>query len=203
MAGKNQILKHSFAHSSRKAKIIATGAGYDIGLEDCGVEQSISVDQRKYNLVRIQTHFPSEHLIDGLRYNGEVELIHQADNGDMAIVSVFIKLGPVKSKFLQPLINAFDPSTGNSTATGSFNLYKDFARFRNKWWSYQGSLTQPPCTEKVWRFVTKQPEPIDQRQLGILTNTLIKLYDDKVSTNAGSYTNDLYLYAFDISHSIL
>lgn len=56
----------------------------------CG---NLMVGDQNYTFKQMHWHSPSEHRIDGIQYAAEGHLVHQADSGSLAVVSILYKLG--------------------------------------------------------------------------------------------------------------
>ena len=128
-------------HSGYTIQYFSENAGYAI------------IDDRRYELVRFQFHNPSEHRIKGNAFPMEAHFVHQAENGDIAIIAVMIEGGGVNQEFDHVIghspvrmhdrneLAKFDPSV---LVTDLGDIYR-----------YRGSLTAPPCSEGVmWTVLT-------------------------------------------------
>jgi len=124
---------------------------------------TLTIDNKKYNLKQVHFHTPSENTIDGKSFPMEAHLVH-ASGSSLAVVAVMFEVGAdnsVLNKLLRNLPeNKDDSNKLKSTITGYEILpaNKDYYRF-------SGSLTTPPCTEGVKWFVLKTPVSISKSQL--------------------------------------
>jgi carbonic anhydrase len=117
----------------------------------------LQVAGQTYKLLQFHYHAPSEHTENGRFHDMEIHFVHQANDGTLAVIGVFVDEGsenlalreiwehlPKRTKPMQKIkteiINARD-------------LIPDNAGF----YRYMGSLTTPPCSEGVNWFVMKQP----------------------------------------------
>ncbi len=118
-----------------------------------------------YALRQIVFHTPSEHYIDGAPYPVEVQLIHRADDGTQAIVSVMMKVGknnPVLAGILQNVpVQTFAQKTVPTVKYSARGLMPQTLEH----YRYEGSLTVPPCSEGVIWFVMKTPLEISEEQI--------------------------------------
>jgi carbonic anhydrase len=125
----------------------------------------IRIEGRKYELVRLDFHFPSEHRIRGMPYPMEVQLVHQGPFGEMGIVGIFALPGrPNRS---MQVISDFLPSTKGEERRGDgvWINAADFLPRRKSYYHYEGSLTTPPCTEGVQWYVLKNPVEVSAAQI--------------------------------------
>jgi len=137
------------------------------------------IADRIYELVYIQVHTPSDHRMSGEEFPVELQFYHRAtDDGSLAAVSLLYKLGP-KSAFIDRIIeSAPQQAKAEVLTTSSFNLgdafpkditsFKAGARTSYPYYTYQGSMTTPPCTESVKWYVWAKPNHVSQEQIDAL-----------------------------------
>ncbi len=113
----------------------------------------ITLDGRRFSLLQFHFHLPSEHTYEGIRSAMEVHFVHQAAEGDLAVIGVFMDVGEI-----HPAVESIwdaAPGFGEPSATlpeldPSALLPEDPGYLR-----YAGSLTTPPCAEVVsWVLMT-------------------------------------------------
>lgn len=118
----------------------------------------IVVDSTRYDLVQFHLHTPAEHTIAGDSFPMELHLVHRSKAGALAMVAVLYTEGEA-STALAPLWKAA-PKAGAQARLRPFDpdalLPKDRAAYR-----YQGSLTEPPCSEGVIWHVLRRPRSED------------------------------------------
>ncbi|MBN8514874.1 surface-adhesin E family protein [Accumulibacter sp.] len=124
---------------------------------------------KTYDLVQFHFHRPSEERVNGQSFDMVVHLVHQAEDGDLAVVAVLLEQGaenpliqsvwnnlPLeKNEYVQPPEQALDLAT---------LLPEDRSYF-----TYMGSLTTPPCSEDVLWLVLKKPQQLSPEQLKIFS----------------------------------
>jgi carbonic anhydrase len=148
----------------------------------------ITLDGAIYHAQEINIHTPAEHKIDGKRYDMEVQIIHYGQTkGDIAkqvILSfLFEKRAGLYNKFIDDLdiFNLPNPLTKSVDLLN--NLYipkilyaaddqeipmmKPFSFF-----TYQGSISFPPCTEKTIIYVASKPLYIGTTALQLFQEAL-------------------------------
>lgn len=142
----------------------------------------IMIGEVEYEATEITIHSPAEHLIDGRQAHAEVQIYHKRKitnnrrvepaKDDFAIISALFTENPARSsKFLQAL--NWDNLPGQGLKSGineRMNIYNLEGLENNEggYYSYAGSLSFPPCTEGVKRFVLRQYQPISVVQLATL-----------------------------------
>ena len=121
------------------------------------------VGERDYELLQHHWHTESEHTVDGEQYAMELHLVHQAADGELAVVGVLYQLGQADPA-IERLIAA-TPPIGES-ATDDLGLpASDYAPPRETgFYRYDGSLTTPPCSEGVRWFVARGVRTISADQ---------------------------------------
>ena len=118
----------------------------------------------KYNLIQFHVHAPSEHFVDGAPYDLEVHLVHQNAAGKLLVVGVLMEALGKGSPALEPLWKDLPLSVGARGPTIKFNSESLLPKKR-EYWSYDGSLTTPPCSEGVKWYVMSHPIQISVRQV--------------------------------------
>lgn len=121
-------------------------------------------EEKIYDLAQVHFRTPSEHYIDGAPYPMEMQLLHTTPEGDMAIVSVMMKLGMHNSEIQQ--IWDFAPAAGEQVVPeGIMIRAADLLPKNGTYYTYTGSLTTPPCSEGVKWHVLQEPVEISLEQL--------------------------------------
>ena len=142
----------------------------------------ITVDGAVYSAEEIDIHSPAEHEINGKKYDLEVSILHSGiSKGDIAnqatLNFLFEKAPGVENPFLEDLdyfdlpgslhtsknikdmvyinkINVRPEDVGDITSLEPFSFF-----------TYQGSLTFPPCTENTIVYVASKPLKIGSTAL--------------------------------------
>jgi carbonic anhydrase len=135
---------------------------------------SISVGGQTFELERFHFHTPSEHTIRGRRYPMEMHLVHQGAGDGEAVVGVLIELGRHNRALDRmwrklPKVACLERSLKDITINAA-----DLLPAKRGYYSYDGSLTTPLCTEGVNWFVLKTPIQISLRQLRAFRHLYVK-----------------------------
>ncbi len=123
------------------------------------------INGKKYALLQFHFHAPSEHTIDGKPVEMEAHLVHRADDGELAVLGVMMRLGKWNNiihrlwKHMPP-----DANGRNKMEKVTVNA-NDLLPKSKEHYHYLGSLTTPPCTQIVEWYVFKEPIEIDASQL--------------------------------------
>nr|GMD88426.1 alpha carbonic anhydrase 1, chloroplastic [Ipomoea batatas] len=142
---------------------------------------------KNYALKQMHWHTSSEHRVDGTQYAGEVHLVHNAADSSVAVVSVLLQSGqsdPIIAKVQQQLDELPNKKSNESPpeiALGNVNI-QELSGLTNtdKYYTYTGSLTTPPCTEGVTWIVIGKIGSISNGQIAALKRPM----DSGSKTNA-------------------
>lgn len=141
-----------------------------------GEGNSLIVGDMHYQLTQFHFHRPSEELIHGKPYEMVAHLMHQASDGKIAGVVVLLKTGNANTTVQRiwehmPMAEGKEEEISGVQVNPSGLLPRDLA-----YYTYQGSLTAPPCTEGVTWFVLKTPVEISSEQI----NAFARVYPHDV-----------------------
>lgn len=110
-----------------------------------------------YYLSQFHFHAPSEHTINGQRYDAELHLVHTNRIGETLVVGVLLTQTDTAQPGIFDDIASKAPMTVTTNSTkSSVNAEKLLPR-QQRFYVYAGSLTTPPCTEGVRWFVMTTP----------------------------------------------
>ena len=98
---------------------------------------------------------PSEHLLDGTPYAAEVHLVHQGEDGELAVLGILVEEGEA-----QPIIEDVLADDASEPIDVAALLPTDLRTYR-----YDGSLTTPPCSEGVAWSVLQEPTTWSAEQI--------------------------------------
>lgn len=126
-----------------------TNTGHTIQLTVVpGMFLEIPEAERKVELQQGHFHSPSEHTVDGRHYPMEIHLVHNDGSGFLTVVGVMVEEGEEN-----PMLNriwAFMPErVGETTEAPVSVLEAGVLPPTREYFTYNGSLTTPPCTEGV------------------------------------------------------
>jgi carbonic anhydrase len=117
-----------------------------------------------FQLLQIHFHSPSEHRINGEAFPLEAHLVHQDEQGNLAVVAFLFRTGEWNANLEK--IGKAGPTIIGESASFDIN-FSDLPMYQNheSYFSYSGSLTTPPCTEGVRWFILQAVEPISPIQV--------------------------------------
>jgi carbonic anhydrase len=121
---------------------------------------SIDVGGTRYELVQFHFHKPSEEKIDGKSHAMVAHLVHKSADGKLAVVAVLLDAGGASALIDSiwknlPKEKEKEALVQNVTVDATDLLPKS-----RGYYTFQGSLTTPPCSEEVTWMVLKTPVKI-------------------------------------------
>lgn len=120
----------------------------------------------RYDLVQFHFHHPGETPVRGKLTDLEVHLVHKSADGKLAVVSVRMRENLDAPNAVLAALWPHLPKTAGATekVTEMVNAGGLLPRDRG-YWTYEGSLTAPPCTEGVRWFVLEDELTLSRDQL--------------------------------------
>lgn len=126
---------------------------------------TITVDGTTYELVQFHFHHPSEEKIDGKAFDMVAHLVHRNGNGQLAVVAVLLTSG-IPNRLIETIWNNLPSEKGKELKSVEMKLNAaDLLPPNRAYYTLQGSLTTPPCTEGVTWYVLQTPVPLSQPQI--------------------------------------
>jgi carbonic anhydrase len=120
---------------------------------------SFTYDNETVYLKGWHIHSPADHSVGGDRSKAELHLVHvDAEGHEAAVMAIRLDPGNFDSPFfLQlPKMIGFNSMGTIEPATLNLELALQAVQHFNEFWTYQGSLTSPPCHEGIRWFVARQ-----------------------------------------------
>ncbi|XP_023544237.1 alpha carbonic anhydrase 7-like [Cucurbita pepo subsp. pepo] len=146
--------------------------GHDISIYWVGKAGSIKVNGVVYDLQQAHWHSPSEHSINGRRYDMELHMVHQSSdpNGKnkIAVVGQLYTIGkpdPFLAQFSKQISYMIDRE--HEMGIGEIDP-ADIKFGGKKYYKYLGSLTVPPCSEGVIWVINKKIRTVSKEQVRLL-----------------------------------
>lgn len=136
--------------------LINTGHGVQLNFDEAS-NQSILYQGKRYKLVQLNFHSPSEMQMDGSDFPLEIQLLHQGSQGSAVIVVVFVKGGD-SNPTLQKIVAHVPKVRGKEVEIKGQKINPmDLLPPDKSFYAFNGSLTTPPCTEGVQWVVIEDP----------------------------------------------
>ncbi|CCT61169.1 hypothetical protein IAQ61_005012 [Plenodomus lingam] len=137
------------------------GPGFTVHHEDNDWTRhpSITYDNETVYLKGLHVHTPADHTVGGHRSKAEIHFVHvDAEGNEAAVLAIRIDPGQANNQFFQqlPPMIELDKVGEEESCELNLTLALDAVLHFNEFWTYEGSLTSPPCTEGIRWFVARQ-----------------------------------------------
>lgn len=121
----------------------------------------VTIQGQKYEAKQFHFHSPSEHRINGKSYPLEIHVVHTNREDQIAVLGIMFDEGEENS--MLDKLNGFRPAELEPyTGPVDYNL---LITTRDQYYTYNGSLTTPPCSEGVRWVVLKNPITASREQI--------------------------------------
>lgn len=120
---------------------------------------------KRYRVVDIAFHSPSEHHVRGRHYDFVAHIQHRSDDGEILMVAVPYVQGK-KHLVLDAIWKYFPTHRGKLTKPQDVLVSAEsFLPGLRSYYTYIGSLTRPPCSEGVRWILLKTPTSVSSAQI--------------------------------------
>ncbi|GLR46180.1 carbonic anhydrase [Mesorhizobium amorphae] len=124
---------------------------------------------RVYELVQFHFHAPSEHHVSGKSFPMEGHFVHKdTKSNTLGVLGVFLTPGATNPCFAR-LAAAFPARPGEETVVDAIDP-NGLLPATLGYWTYEGSLTTPPCTENVEWMLAMEPVEVDAADIKRFTS---------------------------------
>jgi len=151
-----------FGYSPTKASVVNNGHTIQVNLP---AGNSLTVGEQRYELLQFHFHTPSEEALGGKRKPLVAHFVHRSAEGQLGVVAVLFDFGKANETYAP--VFAHLPARAGETLTAD-DLTLDLAALlptEKGYYSFEGSLTTPPCSEGVNWMVLKQPVKLSAQQI--------------------------------------
>ncbi|PWZ57099.1 Alpha carbonic anhydrase 7 [Zea mays] len=158
------------SHSYRPAEASIVNRGHDIMVRFEGDAGSLVINGTAYYLRQLHWHSPTEHTVDGRRYDMELHLVHESAENKAAVIAVLYEIGghdDALLRQLEPAIRRVADVRDREMRVGVVDPRRARGR-ASVYYRYVGSLTAPPCTEGVIWTIVKRVRSVSKHQLELL-----------------------------------
>ena len=143
----------------------------------------ITVGNTVYELQEFHFHRPSEEKINGRGTEMVIHLVHKSAEGKIAIIAVLLERGQ-PHRLMQTIWDNLPLEKFDTVSPSIVIDPTDALPERREYFTYMGSLTEPPCTEGVLWMVFKQPMQASPAQMALFSR-LYPLNARPVQSTAG------------------
>jgi carbonic anhydrase len=125
----------------------------------------LSVDGKRFELLQLHFHGPSEHAADGTLYDMEVHFVHRSDDGQFAVLGAFMRKGADNSTLAHILEHVPTVAGEKATVPDVTIDPSDLLPSSGAGHTFAGSLTTPPCSEGLTWYVLSEPVEVSEAQI--------------------------------------
>lgn len=153
------------AHRYRSVPVTVINNGHTIQI-DVPPANYFIVQGKYYELQQFHFHTPSEHALHGQRADMVAHMVHKAADGEIAVIAVPMVIGVYPNHLISTLWEAMPRRSGESARPWRrINPARLLPADRDRYYTYTGSLTTPPCTEGVRWLVMAEPITVTAGQV--------------------------------------
>lgn len=142
----------SFSYGPGPVTIINNGHTVQTSFES---GRFLEIEGQRFDLLQMHFHHPGEHVVEGRTYDIELHLVHRHENGQLLVIAVLVDDTLPQNAAVTAALARLPQSEGiafEEEADPAALLPQDRGYF-----TYDGSLTTPPCTENVRWIVLTTP----------------------------------------------
>lgn len=152
-----------FDYQSSKFAVLDNGYTVQVNL---AAGNTIEVGGKRFELKQFHFHRPSEERIDGRQFEMSLHLVHQDEQGKLAVVALLFDKGP-QHPVLQKVWNNLPLERGEEAPARVPLELEQLLPTDRRYYTYMGSLTTPPCSEGVQWIVMRTPVTLTEEQIDI------------------------------------
>lgn len=124
----------------------------------------------RYELLQFHFHAPSEHTIDGVAAPMEIHFVHQdVNSGNLAVVGVLLVEGDQANAAYAPIFDFLPTEISDPETMGEPFALAALLPEARRYYTYQGSLTTPPCSEIARWLLFANPVELSAEQIRSFT----------------------------------
>ena len=130
-----------------------------------GPGSTLTVNNVAYELLQFHFHRPSEERIDGKPSAMVAHFVHKSAAGKLAVVGILLSEGKENPVVRSIWANAPQHEAPEVAVAGAEINPASMLPERLEYYSFEGSLTTPPCTEGVTFYIVKAATDISRAQI--------------------------------------
>eukprot|EP00163_Fabomonas_tropica_P007027 TRINITY_DN1664_c0_g1_i1.p1 TRINITY_DN1664_c0_g1~~TRINITY_DN1664_c0_g1_i1.p1 ORF type:complete len:591 (-),score=215.08 TRINITY_DN1664_c0_g1_i1:452-2224(-) len=159
----SQLAPLEFDYKLSNANLVNDGHALTLNYDAGSI---LTVDgEKQFELLSVSIKTPAEHKINGEAADAEIQFVHKSSSRDTLVLSVLVKTGG-KHAELDKIVGVFPAHSGVTTVPNlKVSAAEFFPQKNQQYFTYWGSLSSPPCTERVQWYVFQQPIEMSEEQL--------------------------------------
>ncbi|OYO30777.1 carbonic anhydrase [Janthinobacterium sp. PC23-8] len=162
---KVELEQISFDYHPSSFNVIDNGHTVQVGV---GSGNYLTVQNRMFELQQFHFHRPSEDRINGKTYEMVVHLVHRDAEGKLAILALMLERGTPQAT-IQTVWNNLPLEKFDTMSPSILLDPMEMVPARRDYYTYMGSMTEPPCSENVLWLVMKQPVQASAAQMALFS----------------------------------
>jgi len=162
---KVELEQISFDYHPSSFNVVDNGHTVQVGV---GSGNYITVQNRMFELQQFHFHRPSEDRINGKTYEMVVHLVHRDAEGKLAILALMLERGTPQAT-IQTVWNNLPLEKFDTMSPSILLDPMEMVPARRDYYTYMGSMTEPPCSENVLWLVMKQPVQASAAQMALFS----------------------------------
>ena len=161
----SELAKLALNYGQGSKSVINNGHTVQVNIES---GDTLTIGGTAYELKQFHFHTPSENHIAGQSFPLEAHFVHASADGKLAVIAVMFKEGTINPT-LNKIIKTFPLEKNKEAALAFSKEYLDVVMPENRdYYHFMGSLTTPPCSEKVNWFVLKTTQTASAEQIAAM-----------------------------------
>ncbi|KAK7336518.1 hypothetical protein VNO77_17061 [Canavalia gladiata] len=182
----------------KPAPAVLKNRGHDIMLQWKGEVSQLHINATYYKLIQCHWHTPSEHTLNGKKFDLELHAVHRNSKGEIAVIAILYKIGH-PDYLLSKLFRKIKSLGDKDIELGVMNP-GDIKFGSRKYYRYVGSLTTPPCTEGVIWTIVKKVRTVSKEQLRVLQEAVHHEFQENARPTQALKGREVWLYTPEKNH---
>ena len=131
-------------------------------------DATVTYDGKTYALLQVHFHSPSEETINGEAPALDAHFVHASDDQSLLVIGVMFDAGSTPLPLLTTALDNEDGFTADAPKKNITIPDLSSAIPKGDFYTFQGSLTTPPCTGGLQWFVATEPQSVTADQIKAL-----------------------------------
>ncbi len=162
---KVELEQISFDYHPSSFNVVDNGHTVQVGVSGGNY---ITVQNRMFELQQFHFHRPSEERINGKAFEMVVHLVHRDAEGRQAVLALLLERGAPQAT-IQTVWNNLPLEKFETMQPTILLDPAEMLPARRDYYTYMGSMTEPPCSEGVLWMVMKQPVQASPAQMALFS----------------------------------
>jgi len=153
-----------FEYSPGGYRVVNNGHAVQV---DFNAGSRMTIQGHAYDLKQVHFHTPSENHVAGKAYPMEAHFVHADAKGNLAVVAVMFENGAANA-WLDSIAKSIPAKADSEHALPKPVAATNLLPSNREYYSFDGSLTTPPCSEGVRWLVMKNPVTATPREIALI-----------------------------------